>query len=237
VLLAALDEFRVSDAIFLGEFPGGQGAAAVERGRDGGFVVVWSGAGPNQTYYVDDTHVFAQKIDAAGVRHGDRVTIADADDANSGPDIALDGANGFVVGWTACADSYFFCEYGARILAVHTDAAGRPERDAVAVGDPANFLEVQPVLAATPGGIRATFLATAERPTGPDPLNLDVFSRFLGFNAAPVGELVRASPPSQTGVNNVAAASNGEVTFVVWNADSGTFPADTDVFGRVIRDR
>ena len=232
---ATTDEFRVSDAIFLGEFPGSQGEPVVEAGADGDFVVVWSGAGPNETFYVHDSHLFAQRIDLSGAREGDRGTVADTDDVNEHPALAGDGASGFVVAWTACGQSYFTCEYGARVLATHLDAFGQPLVESTEVGNAKHFSDTVPALADSARDVRLVFLGATEPPHGPDPPEYDVFARSLKLDGKPLGKVERVNPSTPVPVGEAAIASNGSASFVIWTGDRGTYPVDTDVFARVTR--
>jgi hypothetical protein len=72
-----------------------QSAPDVAMDDRGFFVVVWV-----DEVSVFDTNVKAQRFDAAGVKRGGAITVANSSSLESAPSVAVDAAGNFVVTWT-----------------------------------------------------------------------------------------------------------------------------------------
>ena len=92
-----------------------QGYPSVATGADGDFVVVWHGAGAG-----DNSGVFAQRYDVAGVPLGGEFRVNTHTTSNQGyPAVAMDAEGDFVVAWDS--------DDQAGIYAQRYDASGAPQ--------------------------------------------------------------------------------------------------------------
>ena len=109
----------------------------------GFFVVVWV-----EEVSVFDTNIKAQRFDAAGVKRGGTITVANSSSRESAPSVAVDAAGNFVVTWTVKSTTSTDTNVQARRFNDNGTASGSTFN----VANSATSFESNPDVARAPDG-------------------------------------------------------------------------------------
>ncbi len=200
--------------------PGRQLYPKVARSNDGMLVVVWES---RTTVEEGDRFVIcAQLFDSSGAALGAEITMDDPSCDCRYPDVAMDGAGGFVVAWLR--------ETGAdAIMARGFDPNGVPVTEPFQVSTAGISSITRPSLAMNSFGCFALAWDGDPNRAGED----DIHVRLYEPNAAPVGEPFLANTVRLGAQQWPRIAINDANEFVVvWEHDTGDPDVATEIFAR-----
>ncbi|MGG7565377.1 Ig-like domain-containing protein [Rhodovulum sp. DZ06] len=206
---------------------------AVSVAADGSIAVAWHVNG-QETGGSSDAGVFLQRFDAAGTPQGVAIQVNDyergaQDDAQV---VALEGG-GWAVAWTSYFQEQTDSNYGYGVFARRLDAAGVALDEEFLVSALPDGSQIQPALAATPGGGFAVMYADSN-------LDGNGYAAVLA-QVGPDGTLIddpRVINQTTDGWQDdpeVALLSDGRLV-ATWTDGNSTDGDGAGVFGRIIGD-